>query len=87
MDSWPLITLEKLDIRTQEQEQDREQEQEPEQIESQEHLECCTGYKELWEGLGAYSLLSRCRYFQRVQIKRLQQKKKSRQQTAEQAED
>ena len=70
-----------------EQDQDREQEQEQEQIENQEHLECCTGYKELWEGLGPYSLLSRCRYFQRVQLKRLQQEKKSRQQTAEQAED
>ena len=71
----------------QEQELEIEQEQEPEQIENQEHFECCTGYKELWDGLGPYSLLSRCWYFQRVQIKRLQQKKKSRQQTAEQAED
>ena len=61
-----------------EQDRDREQEQEQEQIENLEHLECCTGYKELWEGLGPYSLQSRCQYFQRVQLKRLQQKKKSR---------
>ena len=60
-----------------EQVQEKEKEQEEqEQVESQEHLESCPGYSELWEGLGHYSLLTRCRFFQRVKLKRLQQKKK-----------
>ena len=57
----------------QEKEHEREKEQE-EQIESQEHLESCSGYSELWQGLGAMSPLSRCRYFIRVKQKRLQQR-------------
>ena len=62
-----------------EQEQgDQEQEQEEqEQIESQEHLESCPGYSELWQGLGPYSLVSRCRFFQRVKVKRLKQKQQA----------
>ena len=59
-------------------EQEQEQgEQEQEQIESQEHLESCPGYSELWQGLGPYSLLSRCRFFQRVKVKRLKQKQQA----------
>ena len=53
-----------------EQESDKEQEQ----IESQEHLEICPGYRELWQGLGHLTPLSRCRYFIRVKQKRLQQR-------------
>ena len=34
--------------------------------ETQEHLEECRGYAELWEGLGPYSLKTRCKYFMRV---------------------
>ena len=64
-----------------EQEQEQEQEQEP--IESQEHLESCIGFKELWEGLGPYSLQSRCQFFQRGKLKRLKQKQQSREQAAE----
>ena len=69
----------------QQQEHEHEQEQE-EQVESQEHLESCPGYSELWEGLGPASLLSRCRFFQRVKQKRLQHKQQSRELMAEEAE-
>ena len=67
----------------QEKEQEQEQEQEEEQIESQEHLESCTGYSELWQGLGPYCLLTRCRFFQRVKLKRLRQKQQNRELTEE----
>ena len=66
----------------QESKKEQESENEQEQIESQEHLESCPGFSEIWQGLGPYSLVSRCRFFQRVKIKRLKQK----QQTAENKE-
>ena len=54
-------------------------EQEKEQHEeSQEHLEQCRGYAELWQGLGPYTMESRCRFFMRVKIKRLQQQEERR---------
>ena len=58
-----------------EQEQEAQEQEEQEQVEeSQEHLESCPGFSELWQGLGPYSLLTRCRFFQRVKTKRLKQK-------------
>ena len=58
----------------QESKKEQESENEQEQIESQEHLEICPGYRELWQGLGHLTPLSRCRYFIRVKQKRLQQR-------------
>ena len=63
----------------QEQEQQEEQEMQ-EQTEDQEHLECCDGYSESVQGLGAYTLLTSCRYFMRIKIKRLKQQKQHKQQ-------
>ena len=61
----------------QEQEQGiQEQEREP-CIEDQEHLECCPGYAELWEGLGPATEESRVKYFMRVKLKRLKQQQNS----------
>ena len=54
--------------------------EEQEQTEDQDHLEVCDGYSELWQGLGAYTLLTRCRYFIRVKMKRLKQQKKQKHQ-------
>ena len=64
------------DEQEQEEKEHKEQEhEEQEQFdESQEHLESCPGFSELWQGLGSYSLLTRCRFFQRVKLKRLKQK-------------
>ena len=68
-----LVGQEQVEEEQEEQEQEQ-QEQEQQQIKSQDHLENCPGYSELWQGLGPYSLLSRCRYFQRVKIKGLKLK-------------
>ena len=40
------------------------------QEESQEHLEVCRGYSELWKGLGPMTPWSRTRYFIKVKNKR-----------------
>ena len=40
------------------------------QEESQDHLEVCGGYRELWKGLGPMTPLTRVRYFIRVKNKR-----------------
>ena len=53
------------------------QEREP-CIEDQEHLECCPGYAELWEGLGPATEEARVKYFMRVKLKRLKQQQNSR---------
>ena len=42
-------------------------------IEDQEHLEGCKGYANLLEGMGPYTPESRCRYFMRIKLRRLQQ--------------
>ena len=56
--------------------------------ESQEHLEECQGYAELWQGLGPYTLESRCRIFMRVKAKRLlQQEKKRKEQQQQQQQE
>ena len=38
--------------------------------EDQEHLEFCSGFSQLWQGLGPYDLRSRCQYFMRVKMER-----------------
>ena len=38
--------------------------------ETQDHLEVCVGYSELWKGLGPMTPLSRVRYFIRVKNRR-----------------
>ena len=47
-------------------------------IESQEHLEGCKAYADLWQGLGPYSLQSRCRYFMKLKLRRLQQQQQQK---------
>ena len=44
-----------------------------EHTESQEHLEGCSAYADLWQGLGPYTLVARCRYFMKLKLRRLQQ--------------
>ena len=44
-----------------------------EHVENQEHLEVCTAYADLWQGLGPSTPEARCRYFIRVKLRRLQQ--------------
>ena len=51
----------------------QQQEDQEEQVEDQEHLECCSGYAELWDGLGPTTEESRVKYFMRVKMKRLRQ--------------
>ena len=43
--------------------------------ETQEHLEVCTGYSELWLGLGPMTPLAVVRYFSRVKHKRKREQK------------
>ena len=50
-----------------------------EHTESQEHLEGCSAYADLWQGLGPYTLLARCRYFMRLKLRRLQQQQQQQQ--------
>ena len=38
--------------------------------ETQEHLEVCRGYSDLWQGLGPMTPLSRVRYFLKVKSRR-----------------
>ena len=47
--------------------------------ETQEHLEVCRGYANLWDGLGPYTMKSRCRYFMRVKMKKLEQQQGDKQ--------
>ena len=48
-------------------------------VEDQEHLECCMGYAELWDGLGPATEQSRIKYFMRVQLKRMKQQQQKEQ--------
>ena len=41
--------------------------------ETQEHIEDCRGYANLWDGLVPYTMKSRCLYFMRVKAKKLKQ--------------
>ena len=51
----------------------QQQEDQEEQVEDQENLECCSGYAELWDGLGPTTEESRVKYFMCVKMKRLRQ--------------
>ena len=44
--------------------------------ETQEHLEVCQGYGELWQGLGPLTPQSRVRYFMKLKAKRLKSDRK-----------
>ena len=44
--------------------------------ETQEHLEVCTGYGELWNGLGPLTPKSRVNYFMKLKNKRLKSSRK-----------
>ena len=50
--------------------------------ESQEHLEVCKGYSDLWQGLGPMTQRARARYFLRVKSRR--SKEQSKEQSREQ---
>ena len=66
----------------QEQEEQEEQEEDhPWSIEDQDHLETCSGYSELWDGLGPMTELLRIKYFMRVKVKRLKQQQQRQQQS------
>ena len=54
----------------------QQQEDHEEQLEDQEHLECCLGYAELWDGLGPTTKESRVKYLILVKMKRLRQQQK-----------
>ena len=41
------------------------------QEETQEHLEVCPGYGELWQGLGPMTPQAKVRYFMKLKAKRL----------------
>ena len=45
--------------------------------ESQEHLEVCRGYSDLWQGLGHMTPLARVRYFLRVKSRRTKEQNKT----------
>ena len=62
-----------------EQEPSKEQKEQEPCVEDQEHLEVCTGYSELWDGLGPATEESRVKYFMRVQNKRLKQQQHNKQ--------
>jgi hypothetical protein len=47
-------------------------------VESQEHLEVCKAYAELWQGLGPHTPQSRCRYFRKLKLMRLQQQQQQK---------
>ena len=49
-----------------------------EHIESQDHLEVCKAYAELWHGLGTHTPELRCRYFIKDKLKRLQQQQQQK---------
>ena len=55
--------------------------------ETQEHLEVCRGYADLWDGLGPYSMKTRCRYFMRVKMKKLRQQQEDKQRQQQQKKD
>ena len=62
----------------QEQNENKQKEQEDQKedqwnTEDQKHLEICSGYSELWDGLGPLTEQSRIKYFMRVKLKRLKQ--------------
>ena len=46
---------------------------------TQEHIKVCRGYANLWDGLGPYTMKSRCRYFMRVKAKKLKQQQEDTQ--------
>ena len=66
---------------------------------TQEHLEVCRGYADLWDGLvcrgyadlwdglGPYSMKTRCRYFMRVKMKKLRQQQEDKQRQQQQKKD
>ena len=45
---------------------------------TQEHIKVCRGYANLWDGLGPYTMKSRCRYFMRVKAKKLKQQQEDK---------
>ena len=47
--------------------------------ETEDHLEACRGYANLWDGLGPYTMKSRCRNFMRVKVKKLKQQQEDKQ--------
>ena len=48
--------------------------------ETQDHIEVCRGYANLWDGLGPNTMKSRrCRYFMRVKAKKLKQQQEDKQ--------
>ena len=55
------------------QRQEDQDHQDQDHVEDQEHLECCMGYAELWDGLGPVTEQSRIKYLMSVQLKRIKQ--------------
>ena len=55
--------------------------------ETQEHLEVCRGYANLWEGLGPYTMKTRSRYFIRVKMRKLRQQQEDKQRQQQQKKD
>ena len=52
--------------------------------EDQEHLECCNGFAQLWQGLGSYDLQARCQFFMKVKLERLKKQQHEKQQHGKQ---
>ena len=74
--------IEEKELNQNEQQEQQEQEEDHQwSIEDQDHLETCSGYSELWDGLGPMTELSRIKYFMRVKAKRLKQQQQRQQQS------
>ena len=74
--------IEEKELNQNEQQEQQEQEEDHQwSIEDQDHLETCSGYSELWDGLGPMTELSRIKYFMRVRVKRLKQQQQRQQQS------
>ena len=53
--------------------------------ETQDHLEVCRGYSDLWQGLGPLTPLSRVRYF--IKLKNRRSKEQNKEQRKEQSKE